>query len=160
MLVKALLLFTLVPLIEVWLLVRLGQGIGTAPTIFVVAITGFVGVLLAKSQGFLVIRRLQNKLATGTFPTDEIYNGACVLVGGTLLLTPGIMTDVFGISLLIPVTRYLWKNLFANLVDKMMKSGNFKIYSHHYNGSGNFKSTKNTDYYDADFDARYEDDNE
>ncbi|ACB84148.1 FxsA family protein [Natranaerobius thermophilus] len=157
MLVKALLLFTIVPLIEVWFLVRLGQNIGAFPTIFLVAVTGFIGVFLAKSQGFIVIHRLQRKLASGAFPTDELYNGACILIGGTLLLTPGLFTDLFGLSLLIPFTRVFWKMVFSRIIKKLIKDGKVTVHTNNQEFWGNTGSEK-SDYIDTDFEVNYDED--
>ncbi|OWZ84692.1 FxsA family protein [Natranaerobius trueperi] len=151
MLVKALLIFTLIPLLEVWVLARLGQSIGPLPTIVLVAITGFVGVFLAKSQGLIVITKLQKRLSTGQLPTDELFSGACILVGGALLLTPGVVTDIFGLTLLIPFTRPIWKKLFHRIIKAMTKKGNLNIYY-----SGNFNNEPN--YYDVDYEVDYDED--
>ena len=128
MLVKGLLLFTIVPLLEVWVLVRIGQVIGPLPTVLLVGITGFVGVFLAKSQGLFVIRKLQAKLSVGEIPTDELFGGAAILVGGALLLTPGVITDLLGFSLLLPLTRKFWQSLTMKVIRKMMQQGTVNVY--------------------------------
>ncbi len=157
MLAKLLILFTLVPLIEVWLLVQIGGYIGALPTIFLVAVTGFVGVLLAKSQGIMVLTRLQRKLAVGSLPTGELYNGACILVGGALLLTPGVLTDMFGLSLLFPITREVWKAVFARMIKKMIKKGTINVYHSNMDGYKNAQNDPDNkgeyDYCEPDFEV-------
>lgn len=105
MFVLLLLLFTIVPAIEIGLFVEVGGRIGAANTIAVVLLTGFVGASLARAQGTAVLASIQRSLAAGTMPTDELLEGAFVLVGGVLLLTPGFLTDGLGLLCLVPPTR-------------------------------------------------------
>jgi len=102
---KLLLLFTLVPLAELWLLIEIGKRIGVWPTVLIVALTGFAGVWLARSQGLSILYRIKSDLSQGVIPGDKLLDGLCILLGGAFLLTPGIMTDLFGFSLLLPFTR-------------------------------------------------------
>jgi len=85
---KFLLLFTLVPLIEIWLLIEVGAIIGSVPTILLIASTGFVGVFLAKYQGLAVLKKMQMDMEAGIMPGDSMFDGAGILVGGALLLPP------------------------------------------------------------------------
>jgi len=121
MLIKLLFLFTVIPLLELWLLIEVGKIIGTWLTILIVASTGFLGVLLARSQGLLVLYNMQAELRRGMLPTDELLNGVCILVGGAFLLTPGLITDLFGFSLLFPLTRNPIKKVAVRLIKKMFK---------------------------------------
>ncbi|RJX28287.1 MAG: FxsA family protein [Dethiobacter sp.] len=121
MLVKLLFLFTVIPLLELWLLIEVGRIIGTWLTISIVALTGFLGVLLARSQGVRVLFNMRAELRQGRLPTDELLNGVCILVGGAFLLTPGLLTDLFGFSLLIPLTRNPIKKVVVRLIRKMFK---------------------------------------
>lgn len=100
-----LLLFTVVPAVEIALFVQVGGVIGTFNTFGVVLFTGIAGAALARSQGFALLTQVQANLARGLMPTDELVEGAVVLFGGALLLTPGFMTDIFGLSCLLPMTR-------------------------------------------------------
>lgn len=124
---KFLLLFTLTPLLEVFLLIEIGKRIGVIPTIIIVGATGFFGVLLARMQGFYTIYRFRAELEEGVFPAEEMFDGACVLVGAAFLLTPGLITDILGFSLLIPQTRYYIKKLVRDKVYKMMQEGDIRI---------------------------------
>ena len=128
-LVQLMLLFTIVPLVELFLLIEVGKLIGTWPTIFLVASTGFLGVLLARSQGLQVLHRMQRDMANGSLPGEELVDGACILVGGAVLLTPGLITDLFGFALLIPITRSLFKKTAYKLIKKKMKTGTVHYYN-------------------------------
>ena len=105
MLFKLLLLFILVPLAELALLVYIGTLIGPWYTILIVVGTGILGAVLAKRQGTTIVNRIRSSLEQGIIPSDELFDGALVLVGGLVLLTPGIITDILGFGLLIPQTR-------------------------------------------------------
>lgn len=98
-------LFTLVPLLEVFLLVQIGGVLGVWPTLAVVVVTGGLGAFLAKAEGRRALARVQSAFAEGRMPEEEVAHGALVLVGGTLLVTPGVLTDVVGLSLLIRPIR-------------------------------------------------------
>ncbi len=125
---KLLLLFTLVPLIEIWILIELGGIIGSWPTILLIASTGFVGVFLARSQGFAVLYKMQRDLGEGIVPADRFFDGACILVGGALLLTPGLLTDIFGFSLLLPFTRILYKKAAQKYLTRRQEEGTLHIW--------------------------------
>jgi len=105
MFLRLLLLFTVVPLIELGLLIQLGRVIGLAPTIAIVLLTGFAGAALARWQGLATMRRVQTDMAAGRVPADALVDGLLILVAGAVLLTPGLLTDIFGFLLLIPPTR-------------------------------------------------------
>ncbi len=109
MFVRLLILFTVVPLIELALLIKLGNIIGLWPTIFIVIATGVLGAALARSQGTQVISAIRAEVAEGRPPTESLINGLLVLVGGVVLLTPGLLTDLLGFSLLVPFTRNWFK---------------------------------------------------
>ena len=102
---KLLLLFTLVPVAELTLLIWLGRLIGLWETIAIILVTGLIGASLTKWQGLKIVRRIRHELDTGEMPGDSLVDGLMVLVAGALLLTPGVMTDLFGFTLLIPHTR-------------------------------------------------------
>lgn len=99
------LLFTLVPLLELYLLLRLGDVMGFWPTVGLVITTGIVGAALAKREGLRVLRTWQTTLAQGRMPEEGLLSAVLVLVGGVLLVAPGVLTDVAGILLLVPPTR-------------------------------------------------------
>jgi len=102
-----LLLFTIVPLVELWLLVRLSGVFGFWATLALVLGTGMAGAALARWQGYQVIQRVQAQMREGMLPAQAIGDGALIFVAGLLLITPGILTDVLGLSLLLPPVRRL-----------------------------------------------------
>ena len=98
-------LFTLIPLVELWLLFQLSGWFGFWTTLAVVLGTGFVGAALAKWQGWLAIHRVQNEMRQGLLPAQALGDSVLILVAGVLLITPGVLTDIFGLALLIPPFR-------------------------------------------------------
>ena len=99
------LLLTLVPLIELALLIKLGQYIGVGYTVLIVVVTGIAGAFLAKTQGMSVLRRMQLEMQEGRLPGNQMIDGLCILMGGAMLLTPGLVTDTAGFILVVPITR-------------------------------------------------------
>jgi UPF0716 protein FxsA len=121
-------LFIIVPAIELWGLISIGKIIGGWNTVALVILTGFVGAWLAKQQGLQVLRLLQVQLSRGEMPTDALIDGAMVLVGGVLLLTPGFFTDLAGFLLLIPYTRMILRHLVKKWLWSLISSGRIHIF--------------------------------
>ncbi len=110
------LLFVIVPLLELALLIQMGQWVGYWPTIGLVVFTGVTGAWLARMQGLRTMWRLRHDLANGRVPGQAIMDGMAVLAGGALLLAPGILTDLIGFGLLVPGTRHaIQKRIMARL---------------------------------------------
>ncbi len=107
MFLKILLLFIVTPLVEMAILIELGRRFGTWHTIGIVLLTGFVGASLAKAQGLQVYKNLTRSLYNGELPHDYLIEGVLLFVGGALLITPGVLTDVVGFGLVLPWTRRL-----------------------------------------------------
>jgi UPF0716 protein FxsA len=103
------LLFIVIPLAELYVLIEVGRVIGSIEVIALIFLTGIVGAYLARSQGLYVYRSIQAELAAGRMPAARLVDGAMVLAGGLLLLTPGLITDAFGFSLLFPLTRDIYR---------------------------------------------------
>lgn len=114
MLVRLFILFAVVPVIEVYLMIKVGSLIGALPTVALLLAISLAGAWLVRHQGFEIMRRIQAELAEGRLPATELLDGAMVLVGGVLLLTPGFFTDLLGLFFLVPVTRAVIKQ-FARL---------------------------------------------
>jgi len=102
---RLILLFITIPLIELYLLLQMGRYVGAGPTIGLVILTGVAGAYLARSQGLAVLRRISKTLSEGEVPGNHIVDGLLILVGGALLLTPGLLTDLVGFLLIIPASR-------------------------------------------------------
>jgi UPF0716 protein FxsA len=107
MFVRLLLLLITVPLVELALLLYLADHTSWTFTLAMVLVTGLTGSWLARSQGWRVWRQMQTDLAAGRLPTDSLLDAALIFVAGALLLTPGVLTDLVAIGLLIPPTRRL-----------------------------------------------------
>ncbi len=107
MFLKLLLLFIITPIVEMALLIELGKRIGTGPTIGIIVLTGIVGASLAKSQGLRILRNIKQSINEGEIPHNHLIEGLLILIGGALLITPGILTDATGFVLVIPWTRRL-----------------------------------------------------
>lgn len=128
MLPTLILIFVLTPIIELFLLIELGRVIGTWNIIFIVVVTGVVGAMLAKSQGLSVLRGMQMDLMNGILPADRLFDGALVLVGGVLLITPGVITDLLGFILLIPFTRAGVKKVLKKWLKRKFRSGEIQVH--------------------------------
>lgn len=102
---RLLLLFVFLPMIELYLLIMLGARIGPMPTIGLIVLTGVIGATLARQQGLSTLAKIQNELNQGRAPTQELVEGTMIVVGGLVLLTPGILTDIFGFAMMVPGFR-------------------------------------------------------
>ena len=115
--------FTVIPFVELVLLVRLGGTIGFMPTLAVCLLTGVAGATLARSQGLSVLRRIQEVSAQGQLPTRELLDGAMILLAGMVLITPGFLTDAFGLLLLTPPFRAVMRVVLARRLQARMVAG-------------------------------------
>src|SRR5210317_2317369 len=113
---------------ELYILIEAGRIIGLAPTVGLIMMTGVAGAWLARSQGVEILRRIQQETSRGQMPATTLIDGALVLVGGLLLLTPGFFTDVLGFSFLVPVTRELWRKGLSTWLEKQVRQGSVTIY--------------------------------
>jgi UPF0716 protein FxsA len=118
MFLRLLLLFTVVPLVELFLLVKLGTVIGIGPTVLIVICTGVLGAWLARWQGLGVLRRVSDDLAQGRLPADALIDGLLILIAGAVLLTPGLITDALGFLLLVPQGRAIVRRTVAARLER------------------------------------------
>lgn len=100
-----LILFVVVPLLELFVLIQVGQLIGALPTVGLVILTAIVGIALLRRQGYSALASAREKMAQGQIPAEEMVSGIFLAVGGVLLLTPGFITDFFGLCCLTPGVR-------------------------------------------------------
>lgn len=121
------LLFIVLPLGELALLLRVGGLIGFWPTLGLVLLTGLAGAGLARRQGFRVMAVLQAELAAGRMPGRALLDGACILVGGALLLVPGFLTDTVGFVLLLPPTRALLLRILRRRIEAGIAKGTLQV---------------------------------
>jgi len=120
--------FTLIPLLELALLIKIGEYAGALPTIFLVVITGGIGVFLARNQGLIVLRQIQYDLQRGIVPGNSLIDGLLVLVGSVLLITPGLITDILGFLLLFPFSRILIREFIKNKLQSLIEQGKINVY--------------------------------
>ncbi|TDI11272.1 MAG: FxsA family protein [Acidobacteria bacterium] len=123
-------LFTLVPLLELYLLIRLGTYVGAVDTIAIVIGTGIAGGLLAKSQGLAVLDRMRAELNQGRLPAESLLDGLLILIAGAMLVTPGLLTDGLGLLLLIPWSRQAIKSWLKRKMQEKISEGEIHISTH------------------------------
>ena len=123
-------LFTLVPLVELYLLIRLGTYVGAVDTIAIVIGTGVAGGLLAKSQGLAVLDRMRAELNQGRLPAEGLFDGLLILIAGAMLVTPGLLTDGLGLLLLIPWSRQAIKSWLKRKMQEKISEGEIHISTH------------------------------
>jgi len=121
-------LFILVPLAEVYLLFALSHVLGFLPTVAIVLVTGVLGAGLAKREGLRVLGRWRSALAEGRMPEEGVLDGLLVLVGGILLITPGVLTDVTGLLLLFPPSRRVAARWLERRAERGIAEGNVQIF--------------------------------
>jgi UPF0716 protein FxsA len=117
------LLFVVVPVLEIYVLIQVGQVIGAGWTILLLVADGFLGSWLMKREGSRAWRALREALEKGRMPARELADGALILVGGTLLLTPGFVSDVFGFFCVLPFTRPLARTALTRFIARKFLSG-------------------------------------
>ena len=115
--------FVVVPLIEIYVLIQVGQVIGAWWTIVMLVVDSMFGAWLIKHEGGRAWRDLRDALNSGRMPATELADGALILVGGTLMLTPGFVTDAFGILLILPFTRPMARRMLTQLVSRRLLAG-------------------------------------
>jgi len=120
-------LFVVVPLLELALLVQMGRWIGVLPTVGIVAVTGLLGAWLARTQGLRSLAELQAQTAKGQIPAQAMLDGAAILVGGIVLLTPGILSDLLGFALLLPPTRRRLQRWAMERMARGIRSGTVNV---------------------------------
>ncbi|OGW79792.1 MAG: hypothetical protein A2Z83_03690 [Omnitrophica bacterium GWA2_52_8] len=115
--------FVVVPLVELALLIKIGQWMGVFNTIALVLLTGVSGAWLARRQGFQVIQNMNREFAAGRMPAETMFDGILILCGGLLLLTPGVLTDMIGLILLVPAGRRFVKKWIRRKIETAQKQG-------------------------------------
>ena len=121
------LLLLVVPVAELYLLVRIGQRVGLAPTLALVVATALAGGWLLRREGLGVLGRIQARMAAGALPGHELVDGAIILVAGVLLLTPGVLTDTVGLLGLLPPTRALLRRAVDERLRGALTAGAIRV---------------------------------
>ncbi|OBZ12370.1 FxsA family protein [Bacillus sp. FJAT-26390] len=119
--------FIVVPLVELIGIFTVGNWIGGWNTFFILIVMGLAGAYLARAEGRRVWGEAQRQMQAGQIPGQSILDGLCVLAGGLLLLMPGFISDIVGVTLLIPATRVFYRQMMLHWLEKRMRNGNFKI---------------------------------
>jgi UPF0716 protein FxsA len=122
-------LFTALPLLDLWLLLHVGRAIGFWNTVALVILTGMAGAWLARAEGFRVLRAWQDALAQGRVPEEGVLSGALVLAGALLLVTPGVLSDVLGLALLFPPSRRLVAAGLRRWLRRQVDKGRVRVFT-------------------------------
>ena len=123
MIARLFLLFAVIPVIEVYLLIKVGRVVGALPTVALLLTISMAGAWLVRHQGFHILRRIQDELAVGRLPAADLVDGVLVLVGGILLLVPGFFTDFIGLFFLVPPTRAVLKRFLGLWLQARLSRG-------------------------------------
>jgi len=111
-----------VPLLEIAVFVQVGGVIGLWPTLATVILTAVLGTWCLRAQGLATLARARSQLDQGALPTKELFDGACLLIAGALLLTPGFVTDSVGFLLFVPAVRNILRDMFARRIGGRVES--------------------------------------
>ena len=114
-------IFVVTPLVELAILIYLGTLIGALYAILIVVITGLLGAFLARRQGLATLSRIRNSVEQGVLPSSDLFQAVLILIGGLLLLTPGLITGLVGFVLLVPQTRNLITRWLQNLIQRKIE---------------------------------------
>ena len=121
MLLKLFLAFTIVPVLEIYLLIKVGTLIGALQTVMIVIATGFIGASLARAQGLQTMMKVRESLNRGELPAEGLMDAFLIFFAGIVLLTPGFITDIAGLLMLYPPTRFLFKKWLRKKFDAWVR---------------------------------------
>jgi UPF0716 protein FxsA len=124
MFIKLFLAFTLVPFIEIYLLIKIGAQVGAFNTILIVVLTGLLGASLARLEGIKTMTKVRDSLNRGELPAEEMLDAMLIFVAGVVLLTPGFVTDLTGLALLVPRARFWFKRWLRKKFDEWLEKTN------------------------------------
>jgi len=130
MLLKLFLVFTLVPFLEIYLLIKIGYYVGAFNTVIVVIVTGLLGASLARHEGIRTMMRVRESVNRGEVPAEEMLDAVLIFIAGIVLLTPGFITDLAGIAILIPTTRTWLKRWLRRKFDQWISENRADIIIH------------------------------
>ena len=131
MMARLLFLFTFVPLVELYILIKIGGYLGAFPTVALVVLTALLGLVLARFEGLKTLQQIRQSLSQGIVPAQEMVDGVLIFVGRILLIIPGVLTDLFALVLLIPHSRTIFKRWLRRRFNRMIATGNIRL---HYYG--------------------------
>lgn len=154
---KLLMIFILIPLIELYFLLEISQFIGVFTTVMIIVFTGAAGVSIARRQGYQVVNNIRSNLNAGKMPTDDLISALLILIGGVTLLTPGFLTDITGFLLILPGSRDLIAALVKKYFVKYVKENKVEVhYGSQFNQQNTSHSREKDDYKDDFIDVEAE----
>lgn len=121
-------LFTVVPIVELYILIKIGNVFGALNTVLLLIVTALLGAFLVRFEGIRTFSRMTSNLSQGVVPAEELVDGLLIFVAGVLLITPGIFTDVLALFLLIPFSRTVIKRWLRRRFDRMVSSGKARLH--------------------------------
>ncbi len=127
MLLRLFLLFTIIPLIELYFLIKIGGAIGALNTIVLILATAFFGSILVRWQGLKTMQQIMSQISQNIVPAEEMVDAVLIFVGGVMLITPGVLTDFLALFLVFPYTRTIFKRWLRRKFDRMVASGNIRL---------------------------------
>lgn len=117
----------IIPIIELYILIRISQAVGFSNAIIMILLTGIAGYYLTKTEGKLVLIDINKEMANRKVPGNEILDGLSILIGGFLLLLPGFITDIVGFTMVLPITRNIYRGFFKLKIEDMIRKGYTKF---------------------------------
>ena len=124
------LLFIGLPLLELYILIKIGSHLGAFLTIALIIFTGVLGLLLARLEGLRTLHQIRQSLSQGIVPAEEMVDSVLIFVGGVLFVVPGVITDFAALVLLIPFTRTIFKRWLRRRFDRAVERGNVRLQYH------------------------------
>ena len=124
---RILILFITVPIVELFLLIEIGQRVGTLATVGLIIGTGVVGASLARQQGISTLARLRNDLHAGHLPAEPIFDGVLILLAAVVLITPGVLTDLVGFLCLVPAYRRFLKRFLKRRFERAVQTATLSV---------------------------------
>ena len=124
---RLLLLFIVVPIVELAILLEIGERVGLLATLALIALTGVLGAYLARRQGLGILSEIRSEMNEGRLPAGQLVDGALILVAGAVLMTPGVLTDAFGFFCLMPPGRRFLKRYLSRRFERAVESGSVKV---------------------------------
>jgi UPF0716 protein FxsA len=118
------------PLLELYILIKIGSYLGAFRTIALIIISAVLGLLLARFEGLRTLHQIRQSLSQGIVPAEEMLDSVLIFAGGVLFVIPGVLTDIIAIMLLIPFTRTAFKRWLRRRFDRAVASGNARLQYH------------------------------
>lgn len=150
-------LFVVIPVIEILLLIKVGQAIGAWYTVGLVLVSAFIGVNMLRYQGLSTLARAKQRMDQGELPIGEMRDGIVIAVGGALLITPGFVTDFLGFCCLIPYSRGLFIQLFSGLFKTVARKSEGQAEFRYYDSSQSSRNERGSNASDEVIDGEFVD---